>query len=366
MREGWEIRKVKEICDKASSNVAQKEIAGSSGDYPVYGASGYVQNVDFFHRDKPYIGVVKDGSGVGRVNTYPAKSSLLGTLQYIIPKDGYLLGYVAYLLKSLNLAKFATGAAIPHIYFKEYGECKVPVPPIAEQEKIVAELDCLTGIIEKKRQQLEELDKLARSIFYYMFGDPITNEKGWNVKKLGDEFGIASGGTPSTKEKAFWENGTISWIGSNMCHNEVIYQNDGKFITEAGLSHSSARLFRKGFVLVALVGATIGKVALIEFDTTTNQNIAGIDVPANKGFSSYFVFYLIQSLYCLFDSIGEGNFKMANLSFVRSLPLITPPIDLQNEFAQKIEAIEKQKEFVKRSIVETETLFNSRMDYWFN
>ena len=101
MRENWEIKKIKEICDKASSSIAQKEIAGLSGDYPVYGASGYVQNVDFFHRDKPYIGIVKDGSGVGRVNTYPAKTSLLGTLQYIIPKEGYLLGYVAYLLKSL-------------------------------------------------------------------------------------------------------------------------------------------------------------------------------------------------------------------------------------------------------------------------
>ena len=137
MKQGWEIKKIKDICDKASSNIAQNKIADIDGDYPVFGASGFVQNVNFFHRDSPYVGIVKDGAGVGRVNIYPAYSSLLGTLQYIIPKEGFSLEYVAYALKSLNLASFASGATIPHIYFKNYGESPIPVPPIAEQEKIV-------------------------------------------------------------------------------------------------------------------------------------------------------------------------------------------------------------------------------------
>ena len=154
MREGWEIKKIKDICDKASSNIAQNKITELDGDYPVYGASGYVQNVDFYHRDTPYIGIVKDGSGVGRVNTYPAYTSLLGTLQYILPKAGHSLSYIAYALKSLHLASFASGAAIPHIYFKDYGECTIPVPPLPEQERIVAELDCLSSIIEKQKEQL--------------------------------------------------------------------------------------------------------------------------------------------------------------------------------------------------------------------
>ena len=100
-------------------------------------------------------------------------------MQYIIPKEGYQLGYVAYALKGLNLSSFASGAAIPHIYFKDYGKCKIPVPPIAEQERIVAELDLLSGIIEKKKAQLKAYDQLAQSIFYTTFGDPITNPKGW-------------------------------------------------------------------------------------------------------------------------------------------------------------------------------------------
>ena len=90
MKQGWEIKKIKDICDKASSNIAQNKITDIHGDYPVYGASGFVQNVDFYHRDLPYIGVVKGGSEVCRVNISPAFSALLGTLQYIWRKEGYL------------------------------------------------------------------------------------------------------------------------------------------------------------------------------------------------------------------------------------------------------------------------------------
>lgn len=235
-----------------------------------------------------------------------------------------------------------------------------------EQERIVAELNLLQSVIDKKKAQLDEYDKLAQSIFYDMFGDPIDNPKKWEVKKLGDEFDVSSGGTPSTKNPEYWDGGDISWIGSNMCQNKVITNNDGKFITQKGLEHSNAKLYSKGTVLVALVGATIGKVALLQIETTTNQNIAGINVSANKQYVPFFVFYVIQSLYCLFENVGEGKFKMANLSFVRSLPIINPPLSLQQSFAEKIEAIEHQKELVKQSLSEVKTLFDSRMDYYFN
>ena len=242
----------------------------------------------------------------------------------------------------------------------------LPVPPIAEQEKIVAELDCLSGIIEKKKQQLKELDALAQSIFYEMFGDPVENDKGWEVKTYGSEFQISSGGTPDTKNNLYWDNGDISWIGSNLCHDEIIYKNDGKYITKDGFDNSSAKEYKSGYVLVALVGATIGRTALLRFNTTTNQNVAGINVPANENFVPEFIFYHLQKLYELFMGIGNGKFKMANLRFIRELPLIVPSLSLQQDFASKIEAIEKQKELIAKSIKETETLCNSRMDYYFN
>ena len=108
MKHGWPYKKVKDVCEKGSSNIQQNKIVNINGEYAVYGASGYVQNVDFYHQKSPYIGIVKDGSGVGRVNVYPAKTSLLGTMQYIIPKPCVSMGYIAYALKGLNLSKFAS------------------------------------------------------------------------------------------------------------------------------------------------------------------------------------------------------------------------------------------------------------------
>jgi len=175
-----------------------------------------------------------------------------------------------------------------------------------------------------------------------MFGDPIKNEKGWKVSNFGKNFEVSSGGTPSTKISEYWENGNISWIGSNLCQNKILNENDGKYITELGYENSSAKLYAKGTILIALVGATIGKTALLKFPTATNQNIAGVEVDNNK-FSSDFVFFVAQLLYPKFQGIGKNKFKMANLKFIKDLPIIIPSLQLQNEFASFVTKTNKLK-----------------------
>lgn len=371
MRDGWEIKKLGEVCeilDHLRVPITKKD--RQSGIYPYYGASGVQDYVNSYLFDGRYLLVGEDGAkwGTNDKSAYIIEGkSWVNNHAHILKIDKEVNDkLIEYYLVFKDLNEFITGAIVPKLTQQALRNIPIPVPPISEQERIVEELDLLSGIIEKKRQQLKELDNLAQSIFYDMFGDPITNEKGWEVKKLGEVFQISSGGTPNTKNPEFWDNGTYSWIGSNMCQNEILYHNDGKYITEAGLNNSSAKEYSKGFVLVALVGATIGKVGLLKFNTTTNQNIAGIDVPSNKQYTPEFVFYLMQNLYDLFLQIGGDKFKMANLSFVRELPIITPPLPLQQEFAEKIEAIEKQKELIKQSLNDVQTLFNSRMDYYFS
>lgn len=265
-----------------------------------------------------------------------------------------------------SLKTISSKTALPKFNKTQFKTLIAPIPPLAEQERIVAELDLLSSIIDKKKAQLKELDQLAQSIFYDMFGDPITNEKGWEVKKLGECFSIGAGGTPSKKVANYWDNGEIPWIGSNMCQNCIIKETDGKYITEEGLNHSSAKMLEAGTVLVALVGATIGKVALLKTETTTNQNIAHIKVNESRDFLSEYVFYHIMNQYDEFLNIGNGDFKMANQAFIKSLSICIPPLSLQQEFAEKVEAIERQKTLIQQSIDEVQTLFDSRMDYWFD
>ena len=174
MRQGYEIRRIKEICKKGSSNVAQKDLKDCDGEYPIYGASGFIKKVNFFHQENECIGLVKDGAGVGRVLFLPPQSSVIGTLQYIKPNDGYNIRYVGYCLQSINLSKYSQGATIPHIYFKDYGEEQVVVTAdMLEQQRIVdildaefAKIDALKENAEKQLQQTKALLRQQQNVTF--------------------------------------------------------------------------------------------------------------------------------------------------------------------------------------------------------
>ena len=273
--------------------------------------------------------------------------------------------YYALQSKVDSLIAQGTGSTFKAISKKVLEATCIPAYSTTEQEQIAETIGHVDNTIAARRKQLALLDQLVKSRFIELFGDPMTDVSKWSASTIGEQFNVSSGGTPATGEKAYWENGTIPWIGSNMCQDTMLSENDGKFITEEGYAHSSAKWFHKGTVLVALVGATIGKTALLRFDTTTNQNIAAIDVTQNAAFSSEFVFYHMQMLYSKFMEIGSGKFKMANQGFIRQLPLICPPIELQEQFAAFVEQTDKSKLAVQKGLQELEILKKSLMQQYF-
>ena len=188
-----------------------------------------------------------------------------------------------------------------------------------------------------------------KSQFIEMFGTSDANEKGWPISSFGKKLTITSGGTPDTQNESYW-NGNISWIGSNLCQNCILKENDGKYITEEGLEHSSAKIYKPDTVLVALVGATIGKVAYLAFETSTNQNVAGIVVNDNKEFEPMFIYYLLQNMYNRFFMLGMGKFKMASLGFIKALPLMMPPLALQKQFVSITQQADKSGFELRKSI----------------
>ena len=263
------------------------------------------------------------------------------------------------------ISDLASGANINNIRNEHIDELDLPVPEKEIQEEISVQLDKICDLISNRKEQLEKLDLLVKSRFIEMFGDPMLNTKGFQLLPYGSLFELNAGGTPSKKESRYWDGGTISWIGSNMCQNEIIYQNDGKYITEDGYNNSSARMFPIDTVLIALVGATIGKTALLKFETTTNQNVLGIRKIAESFNNPYFVFYYTQGLYNKFLEIGDGGFSMASKDFVRKLPFPIVPLDLQNQFAEFVEQTDKLKFEVKEALEKLETLKKSLMQQYF-
>ena len=275
--------------------------------------------------------------------------------------------YLYFFLSSKRdyLNSLGRGATFKEISKTIVENIEIPLPEVAEQKAITTRFENLMKLIQLRKTELEKLDQLVKSRFIELFDDPMNGTSKWKVSTIGEQFNVTSGGTPATGEKAYWDNGTIPWIGSNMCQDTILIKNDGKFITEEGYIHSSAKWFYKGTVLVALVGATIGKTALLRFDTTTNQNIAAIDVNENAAFSSEFVFYHMQMLYAKFMEIGNGKFKMANQGFIRQLPLVCPPLALQQRFAAFVEQVDKSKLAVQKGLQELEILKKSLMQQYF-
>lgn len=102
---------------KKGVQTLRKDLASRNGEYPIYGAAGLIKTVDFYQQEKEYIAIVKDGAGVGRTMALPARSSVIGTMQYIIPKDNISIKFLYYVISWMKLEKYCLGAAIPHIYF---------------------------------------------------------------------------------------------------------------------------------------------------------------------------------------------------------------------------------------------------------
>lgn len=165
----WEEKRLGEVCQKTSSNLSANQIEDNHGIYKLYGAVGLIQMVDFYQEDKPYISIVKDGAGVGRVLLCDEYSSVLGTLDKISPKDSNNLIFIYYLLLNLDFTKYVTGSTIPHIYFKDYSKEKLCIPSLLEQQKIADFLSAIDESIEKVNEQIMQTQSFKKAMLQQMF-----------------------------------------------------------------------------------------------------------------------------------------------------------------------------------------------------
>ncbi|WP_405315729.1 restriction endonuclease subunit S, partial [Faecalibacillus faecis] len=188
--------KIEDVCMKGSSNLKQSDVVGKNGIYPVYGAAGYLGSIDSFKQSKPYVAVVKDGAGIGRAMLLPSNSSIIGTMQYLLPKDNILPEYLYYLIKAKHLEKYYSGATIPHIYFKDYKNEEFDLFSFEIQYQIINKLKIIEKIIEKQKKEMDLLDELVKARFVEMFGDIISNDKNWNSKPLKELCDISRGASP--------------------------------------------------------------------------------------------------------------------------------------------------------------------------
>lgn len=358
----WEKCKLEDLCTNESSNIVISKVEIGRGNYSLFGASGLIGNINFYQQERPYLGIVKDGSGVGRVAKYPSFTSLVGTMQYILPKENVDIDYLHYLLVSLHLDKYVKGAAIPHIYFRHYKLEKTYLPPLSDQQTIATELDSIQTIIDGYKAQLADLDALAQSIFLDMFGDPITNPKGWEKKELRELGIISSGGTPLRSNPLYYK-GDIDWYSAGEL-NHLYLNGSNEKITKEAIKESSAKLFKANSLFIGLYDTAAFKLGITLKEASANQACANLfPIKDNVIWIYYCLLNMKEYAWNFRKGIRQKNLSVG---FIKSFSVPLPPLSLQQQFANQVEAIEKQKDLLREQLKDAETLMAERMQYYFS
>ena len=296
-----------------------------------------------------------------------------GFMGLIVPDASVSAKYVYYACNSASyrtfLSQIGNGIGITNLRFSDLERFELPVPSIEKQRSIVDELDLLSNIIEDKNEQLRDLDAIAQSIFYEMFGDPIANDKGWKICSVGDLCTEVKYGTsrPSSPD------GKYDYIRMN----NLTYSGELDFTDLKKIDIPDEELgkciVRKGDVLFNRTNSLdlIGKTALYTLDEP--MVIAGyiirVRLDDNRMNPNYFVQFMnLPSSKKMLRKMAKGAVNQANINSkeLQSIKLPCPPLDKQLKYASICDSIRKQKAEIFLSVNDIGKLLSSRMDYYFN
>lgn len=362
MKSKWEYKRLDEACRiDFGTRVVQKKDGGST--YDVYGGGGATFKMDRYNREDCFI--VSRFAMSPKCTRYVKGKFFLNDSGLSVSSNSPSLtqAFVDCFLLANNDKIYAMGkgAAQRNLDMASFRKMSIPVPPLDEQQRIVAELDLLTEVIDKRRMQLTELGTLAQSIFYDMFGDPIENKKGWRVKTLENIGKCISGGTPSRKNAEYFE-GNINWYSAGELNSLYLDESIEK-ITEAALNDSAAKLCKANSLFIGMYDTAAFKLGITKTEAASNQACANVFPREDSVIWLYFVLSIMKDEALKFRHGARQ--KNLNLGFIKSFPVPVPPLTLQQEFADKIQSIEKQKAAVNQSIVETQKLLDYTMDKYF-
>ena len=336
--------KLNEICTKGKSSLRQKDVF-NDGPYNVYGASGIVGTMSDYQNEIPYVAVVKDGAGVGRASACEPMTSVLGTMQALIPNSNVERDYLLHLVRSLRLGEGFSGSTIPHIYFKDYGRLEVPLPPLEAQKQIVSQLGLVEAQIEQAEAQIEQLDHLVKSRFVEMFGDLASYES----RALKDcVLVIESGKSPKCLARPR-EGDSLGVLKLSAISSGVYKETENKALP-SDTKAADGKVVCDGDILLARKNTPelVGQSVLVNH---TDGNIMFPDIVFRMHVRPevdevYLSHALAYPLAGAIKSLAHGSAKsMSNIpkSELAKLLIPLPPLALQQEFAAFVAQADKSR-----------------------
>jgi len=389
-KEGWDRKKLGDICETTSGGTPNRSNRGYyEGTIPWVKSGELDKGLILDTEEKITVEALKNSSaklfpkGTLLIALYGATIGKLAFLGVEACTNQAICGifkndkidseflYYFLLYKKPSLINKGVGVGQPNISQSILKDLEIPVPSIIIQQQIVSELDVLSNIITKKKEQLVDLDKLAQATFYDMFGDPVNNEKGWKVKKLGDLGNFKNGLNYTNSETGisikilsvsnFKSNiilrnlEQLGYVGLDSEPNEDYYlkEKDIVFVRSNGSKELVGRSL--------LMGQIQEKITFSGFCIRFRLEINEI-IPL-------FLIYILTNEHFKKNLIEQGrgaNINNVNQQMLSGKVIILPPISIQSNFIGKIESIEKQKELINKSIDDVQQLFNYTMDKYFN
>ncbi|WP_297811117.1 restriction endonuclease subunit S [uncultured Methylophaga sp.] len=283
----------------------------------------------------------------------------------LMPNKNLDVEYLYFAIKNIipQLKDLGNGATFKEISKSTLSKVQIPIPPLAEQKQIATILDAADSLRLKDQQLVEHYTALSQSLFLEMFGDPISNPRGWDVSCLGNIGKWHSGGTPNRKNTDYFA-GDIPWVTSGELNN--MYISDSKeHISEDAIKNSAAKIINKDSLLLGMYDTAALKSSITTEVISCNQAIAFSTLDSSKA-NTVFVYSMIQYGKEHFRRLQRGvRQKNLNLTMIKEIEIIHPPIELQNQFAERIKIIEQQKQQAKTNLQKSEALFNSLLQQAF-
>lgn len=374
MRKGWEYKKLGEyvkeysVKNKLNENIPVYSVTNSQGFCKDYFGKEVASKDKSTYKIVPFGFFAYNPSriNVGSIDWQAQEDRVIVSPLYNVfsvsakLKQQYLLYYLKSPLTIHYIDSVATGTVRLNLKFSMLKEFIVPVPSIAKQEYIVSELDKINELIRLKKEQLKDFDNLAQSLFYEMFGDPVENEKGWEVETVQNSCTLKSGDSKANNSKV----GTLPYIkvgDMNLPENENYINISTNYVDK---KTNIKRIFPIGTIIFPKRGGAIltNKKRLTNVEICCDLNIMGV-TPGNM-LNKYYLFQYFKILDLSTICSGSTVLQLNNCD-INPLRIPLPPLSLQHLFAQRIEQIEREKSEVQKSIQDLETLLASRMQYWF-